>query len=246
MPRGIYERKKTPEQIAMWKRNLAKGRTPKARAKAKQKLKENAKNPEWRKKVSDATKRAMRTENVRKKHLAGLGKAFGYDYFSITKSPIPISGTLAKLIGIEYINRFWSRVSIKSDDECWEFQGSGKAIGYGTFWIGDKEIQAHRFALMLQLGRDLQENEQALHHCDNPPCCNPAHLFLGDIATNVADKMAKGRHKTLGKLTKQQVQEIRKLYATGHWTLRQLSQKYQRSVESLRKVVKGIVWKNID
>lgn len=75
MPSGVYVRKRTPAQLAMWKKNLAKGREEVARKKATAKLKKLGKNPEWRKRVSQATKAAMQRPEVRKKHLKGLVQA---------------------------------------------------------------------------------------------------------------------------------------------------------------------------
>jgi len=73
MPRGIYPR--TKNQLKNAKKNLAMGRTPKAREKARQKMIEKAKNIEWRKLVSEQTKKAMHQPNIRKNHLRGLFKA---------------------------------------------------------------------------------------------------------------------------------------------------------------------------
>ncbi len=73
MPRGIYPR--TENQLKAAKLNLAKGRKPEARIKARQKLKEIAKNPEWRRKISLATTLAMHSPKTRKKHLKGLKRA---------------------------------------------------------------------------------------------------------------------------------------------------------------------------
>ena len=73
MPTGVYPR--TEKMMKKVKKNLAKGRSPSARKKATAKLKENAKNPEWIKLVSENTKKGMKRPEARKKHLCGLEKA---------------------------------------------------------------------------------------------------------------------------------------------------------------------------
>lgn len=55
------------------------------------------------------------------------------------------------------------------------------------------EIKAHRAVLAFKLGRPLSTDECALHTCDNPPCVNPDHLFVGTNKDNVADSVSKGR-----------------------------------------------------
>jgi len=72
MPTGIYPRTKT--QLEKVKKNLTKGRTKKARKKAVKKLTKNAKDPKWRLKISENTKKAMHDPIIRKKHLDGLTK----------------------------------------------------------------------------------------------------------------------------------------------------------------------------
>jgi hypothetical protein len=74
MPTGIYLR--SPEQLRKAKNNLAKGHEKEARDKATLKLREIAKNPDWRERVSMATKEAMRKPEIRKRHLTGLRKSF--------------------------------------------------------------------------------------------------------------------------------------------------------------------------
>lgn len=74
MPTGHYKR--TPEVLERAKKNLAKGRTPEARKKAADSIRRIAKNLDWRKRVSDATRIAMHTPKIRKRHLSGLRRAF--------------------------------------------------------------------------------------------------------------------------------------------------------------------------
>src|SRR6185295_10809571 len=97
-------------------------------------------------------------------------------------------------------------------DGCWEWQGWRNAGGYGVLASGpagrQKDELAHRIAWRLTNGA-IPDGLRVLHRCDNPPCCNPAHLFLGSDADNVADCIAKGRSRRARRLTDVQVREIR-------------------------------------
>lgn len=80
-------------------------------------------------------------------------------------------------------------------DGCWPWIGAHNTAGYGLFhWSQHPRqcIGAHRAAYLLFSG-DIPPGQLVLHRCDNPPCCNPAHLFLGDQLANVQDAVAKGR-----------------------------------------------------
>ena len=89
--------------------------------------------------------------------------------------------------------RFLEKISIKSKDECWPWLGCKHRQGYGQFAIGRKPQLAHRLSFLYFNGflpRDLK----VCHSCDNPPCCNPNHLFLGTQKDNVQDWVDKGKH----------------------------------------------------
>lgn len=89
--------------------------------------------------------------------------------------------------------RFWAKVSLGLPDDCWEWCASTNRRGYGRFMLAGKSRGAHRVAYFLSHG-DLSK-KFVLHRCDNPPCCNPAHLFLGTAQDNMDDMMKKGRHR---------------------------------------------------
>lgn len=97
--------------------------------------------------------------------------------------------------GVE--ERFWSHVDRSGGpDACWPWVvGAAFKRGYGMFRIGWKKplIQASRFAYQLTHGGELVTEQFVMHSCDNPPCCNPAHLSLGNAAENNADMWRKGR-----------------------------------------------------
>lgn len=85
--------------------------------------------------------------------------------------------------------RFWPKVDRSGGpDACWPFTGCIiKPYGHGQF---DKTT-AHRIAFFLTHGR--LPAPYGCHSCDNPPCCNPAHLFEGTAQDNIDDMIAKGR-----------------------------------------------------
>lgn len=93
-------------------------------------------------------------------------------------------------------NRFWSLVDIQSDpDACWPWKLSTDMDGYGTISVDNIRIKSHRLSFFLANGRDPQDY-LVCHTCDNPPCCNPFHLFLGTCEDNLHDASLKGRMKS--------------------------------------------------
>jgi hypothetical protein len=95
--------------------------------------------------------------------------------------------------------RFWSKVDQRGPDECWEWTASRNQFGYGQIMLGAygtggkaRPFFAHRIAWELIHG-PIETGLFVLHRCDNPPCVNPAHLFLGDQSDNMKDAHAKGR-----------------------------------------------------
>lgn len=148
--------------------------------------------------------------------------------------------------------RFWSRINIKSDSECWEWLGTlRRRNGYGVITIRHKPVFAHRLSYILTRG-EIPEGLYVCHTCDNKLCCNPAHLWLGTHADNCADKHQKGRanspkgefhYKAI--LTEASVLEIRKQYASGNKTQRGLAKEYGVDQSTISYAISEKNWKSV-
>ena len=81
----------------------------------------------------------------------------------------------------------FNRIAINESTGCWEYIGPRSSKGYGIMPFRGRKERVHRIAAMLWLGFNPQSGLFVLHACDNPPCFNPKHLFLGTLADNNRD-----------------------------------------------------------
>ena len=148
------------------------------------------------------------------------------------------------------LKRFWNKVKVGSPDECWEWQAGLTAAGYGLVWINGKMEYAHRILNEIIDG-PIPNGICVCHHCDNPKCVNPLHLFRATHKENMYDAIAKGRLDNNGekqgnaKLTEKDVLEIRRLYATGKVLQRELAKMWRICRPHISEIVNNKGWKHI-
>jgi len=143
--------------------------------------------------------------------------------------------------------RFWRFVAIRGPSECWPWQGGTRTkCGYGRFKTHNKHIIASRFAYEDTYG-PIPDGLLVCHHCDNPSCVNPAHLFLGTSADNLQD--ASRKHRLIGirgeangnhKISDATADLIDAEYKRGGITRKNLGEKYGVSLSTVESILYGI------
>jgi hypothetical protein len=157
---------------------------------------------------------------------------------------------------------------------CRKWLGWINSKGYRVWKYEGKRYVAHKLILCIEQNipyvdqKDMIVKMDAAHNCpngDNPWCCTPKHLSWMDSKQHGEDrkakeqmatgdkhgththpeKVARGEKSSGHRLTEQKVRMIRKLYATGNWTLVTLAKKYHVSHEAIRLIVNGITWKHL-
>jgi hypothetical protein len=136
---------------------------------------------------------------------------------------------------------FWSKVNITDFFECWDWLGYRNNLGYGRLSFKGRMTLAHRLSYTLSVG-NIPDGLLCLHRCNNPACCNPAHLYIGTDQDNTNDKVK--AHRQYAKLSEKQVVEIIRLLKTGA-TQRDIADRFSTSRANIATINTGLTWKYI-
>ena len=148
--------------------------------------------------------------------------------------------------------RFWRKVAVTGNDDCWLWTAGVDKDGYGKFQTGvfgsQRHYRSHRYAYELRVG-PITDNMLVLHRCDTPACCNPKHLFLGTQKINRVDCKDKGRTSRGEKhpnarLDEASVVEIRKRFNSGE-TVLDLASLFNVSRGAIYGCVKRTNWAHV-
>jgi len=141
-------------------------------------------------------------------------------------------------------HRFWVKVDVGDDDECWLWLAYTDRDGYGRFKVDGSAERAHRVSMRLKGG---DPTDLCVRHmCHNPTCVNPSHLRLGTHEQNVADMKDAGR-QPLGerngqsKLTEEEVRHIK----TSDRPAKRLAREHSIHQNTVRSILRGDTWSHI-
>lgn len=152
-------------------------------------------------------------------------------------------------------SRFARLVDRRGDDDCWNYTGATQGFGHGiiTIWTGRRQShseKAHRVAWEIANG-PIPAGLCVCHKCDNPPCCNPAHLFLGTSAENNQDRARKGRSVNAkgeqhgnAKITADIVRELRQRVAAGE-SFSSLGREFGIDYSNVSLIAKRKAWAHV-
>ena len=147
--------------------------------------------------------------------------------------------------GVTPADLFWMKVDKHGPNGCWVWTGYRQKFGHGWTRYG----LAHRYAWTLLRG-EIPAGKFLCHTCDNPPCVNPDHLYVGDRLDNQGDMKRRGR-STFGernpkaKMTAAQVIEMRRLRSEEGLTLRELSERFPITETVVQQICAGKKWKHL-
>ncbi|MEG4350181.1 HNH endonuclease signature motif containing protein [Microcoleus sp. LAD1_D3] len=139
---------------------------------------------------------------------------------------------------------------IISKDNCWLTDLWANDKGYGQFHLKRSRMNASRASFLIYNG-DIPEGMFVCHKCDNPPCVNPEHLFLGTHTENMRDMVEKGRSNRgsknpQSKLTEKEVFQIKALLVETNLTVERISILFDVSQRTIAYIKQNDIWKHVN
>ena len=151
----------------------------------------------------------------------------------------PLDTAFCKWTAEDATREFWRLVAIKRPNDCWEFKGRKYEQGYGRTTVGGPMERSHRFAWITVNG-PIPKDGKILHHCDNPPCCNPRHLYLGTQKDNVRDVYMR-QTSSRAFIGMDGAEQVRQLFASG-MKVNQIARKLGYGHTSVSNILRGKTW----
>lgn len=148
---------------------------------------------------------------------------------------------------------FWK---VRKTNGCWLWTAGRRGDGYGQFYVSGKAVGAHRFSWLLHFGV-IPDGLCVCHTCDNPPCVNPDHLFIGTVRDNFDDMVSKGRNNILepprlrgsknsqAKLTEEIARDILSRDYSGYGSVTRVAREFGVTRESIWNIRKRLTWQHI-
>lgn len=153
---------------------------------------------------------------------------------------------------LDWHERFWSKVNRSSG--CWEWAGRVDEDGYGRMKVGGIFYRAHRLSFEIANG-PIAAGVHICHHCDNPRCVRPDHLYAGSPQTNRQDTVdrkrayrwhgrRRGEKNPASKLTEKDVLEVHRLRTQGR-SIQKIADQYRVSARAITDVLSGATWSHL-
>ena len=144
--------------------------------------------------------------------------------------------------------RFWDKVEVRGIDDCWNWTAATNNIGYGRYRLSWGHVLSHRIAFLCEthIGSPLL----VLHHCDNRPCVNRKHLYLGTHKDNSRDMVARNRSAAGERhpqsiLSERDVVLIRAQYGSGKYTHSKIAGTFGIGRRTVSDIISGKTWRHL-
>ena len=148
-----------------------------------------------------------------------------------------------------FIDKILEKIDYHPETNCWNWMDYLDKKGYGWIRIGDKMIHIHRFMYQYFYGIIPEDKPLICHHCDNPKCCNPKHLYAGTPKDNMQDRSKRnplswlsGEKHGMAKLTEKQVLEIR----ASDEPYPVIAKRFNVNRATISHIITRKTWKHID
>lgn len=147
--------------------------------------------------------------------------------------------------------RFWEKVDQSGGPAaCWTWKARTNRGGYGYFRVGSKALTAHRVSYEMAYGL-IPQGMLVCHRCDNPPCVNPAHLWLGTEQDNTQDSVQKGRRARqygaangFSRFSEADISEIRRAAASGALQ-KDIAHRFGVDRSTISYILTGKTWRHV-